>query len=131
MSFEEKEKRTARSGDIMEQPVTRITGAVVLIGLGIFFLLSQSGVLSLQGNWWAIFIALPALSMLYTAYKRYQQDGHVSAEVMNGLSGAIIVGLVAILAAINQWQLLLPLILIVIGVFVFFGGRRSSRRHQN
>lgn len=72
----------------------------------------------MQGNWWAIFIALPALAMLYTAYTTYR------------LSGGIIVGLIAVLAAVNQWSLLLPLLLIVIGVFVALGWRQPRSRRQ-
>ncbi len=131
METEEKSKREGESkaSDLIEQPAARVTGAIVLIGLGVFFLLSQYGILDLQGNWWAIFIALPALAMLYSAYNTYRREGHITDEVTRSLSGGIIVGLIAVLAAVDQWALLLPLLLIVIGVFVALGWREPGRRH--
>ena len=117
-------------GDITEQPVPRIGGAIVLIALGVLFLLSQNGLLTLEGNWWAIFIALPALALLWSAYSAYQRDGTLSTEVTSKLTGGIIVGLIALLAAINQLTQLFPLLLIVIGIFVALGWRQPrSHRH--
>ena len=119
------------AGDLTTQPGTRITGAIVLIALGVLLLLSQNGLLSLQGNWWAILIALPALAMLYTGYTAYRREGRMTAEAGSSLSGGVIVGLIAVLAATSRMDLTLPLLLIVIGIFVGLGWHQPRRHRRN
>ena len=106
---------------LMDNETGRVTGAIVLIGLGVAFLLAQTGILSLSGNWWALFIALPAIAMLYNAYTNYQKAGHVTSDVRRNISGAAVVGTVAIIALTGQWGTLWPLFLIVPGVMMLLG----------
>lgn len=112
--------------DILENPMTRLIGAVALILLGILFLLSENKILVLTGNWWALFIAVPALLMLYNAYSAYNRDGHVTVDVRKNLSGGVILALVAIMAATDRWGSLWPLFLIALGVLVMFGFTRQG-----
>lgn len=110
-------------GDPVSRSITRLVTAVGLIALGVLLLLSQAGIVLLHGNWWAFFIALPAISMLITAYRVYQQDGYLSREAGSQLTGGIIVGGIAIMAFTGQWQLLLPFVLVVVGVAVLASTR--------
>ncbi len=120
-----------RKGDIMDQAGTRVTTALVLIGLGIVFLLNQAGILELGGNWWALFIAIPAVGMLYNAYRTYTRDGRMTPEVGSSLMGAIIFGGVTLMAWFDAWEWFLPFILIGIGVSMFMGWRNPERGGQS
>lgn len=110
-------------GDPGSRSITHLVTAFGLIALGVLLLLSQAGIVLLHGNWWAFFIALPAISMLITAYRAYQQDGYLSRDVSGNLTGGIIVGGIAIMAFTGQWQLLVPFVLIVVGVLVLVSSR--------
>lgn len=105
----------------MNNQSSRVVGGLVLIGLGVVFLLAQLNIFSLSGNWWAIFIALPASLLLYQAYTAYQETGEITGEVRKNVVGGTIVGTVALIAATGQWETLWPLFLIVPGVLVLFG----------
>ena len=123
---EESSEKLKRGDEFLEKPATRYTGAIVLIVLGVVFLLSQNGIMVLSGNWWAIFIALPAVVMLYHAYTAYNREGRVTSEVRKNLSGGAIVGTVAIIAATDQWDKWWPLFLIVPGVLILLGFMRQG-----
>ena len=43
-------------------------GGVILVFLGVLFLLQNIGWLARDGNWWAVFILIPAFVLLSTAY---------------------------------------------------------------
>jgi cytoskeletal protein CcmA (bactofilin family) len=120
------EETIIREGGFMDKQNNRVIGGIVLIGLGVLFLLSQSGLLSLSGNWWAIFIALPAAVMLYNAFTGYQQAGQMTAEVRRNISGGVIVGTVAVIALTGQWGTLWPLFLIVPGVMMLLGFTKQN-----
>lgn len=126
--YQEKPKNETErpQGEALENPATRIIAALALIGLGVFFLLNQMNILNLSGNWWAIFIAIPAVAMLYNAYTAYNRDGRITAEVRKNLSGGVIVATVAFIAATNQWGKLWPLFLIVPGVLLLLGLTREK-----
>jgi hypothetical protein len=115
--FPEKPKRTEGPADSLVER----SGAILLIGLGVVFLLVQADVFDLTGNWWAIFIFFPAAAMLYNAYTGYQRDGVVSEDVRKNISGGVFVGTVAIVAATGEWDKLWPLFLIVLGALMLFG----------
>ena len=123
---EEKVKR----GDLADNPLWQLSGAATLIILGVIFLLWQNGVLNLADNWWAIFIALPAAVMLYSAYLAFNRAGRVTSDVRKYVTGGTIVAVVAFIAATNQWAALWPLFLIVPGILMLFGFIRDEKSHQ-
>lgn len=112
--------------DFLENPTTRWIGAVALIVLGILFLLSENKVFLLTGNWWAIFIAIPALLMFYNAYTAYNRDHHTTPDVRKNVTGGVILTLVTIMAATDRWSSLWPLFIIAIGVLILFGFTRQG-----
>lgn len=122
------QKADRRRGDVLEQPVNRVAVGITLVGLGIFFLLSQTGVLTLQGNWWTIFIAIPAFAMLFSAFRAYQREGAITPEVGSNISGGVILAGIALLLALNRPEFLLPFLLIAVGLFVVMGLRRPESR---
>ena len=112
--------------DMLENPTTRMIGAVALIVVGLLFLLSENKILILTGNWWALFIAIPAVLLLYNAYSAYNRDQQITAYVRKNLSGGVILSLVTIMAATDRWGSLWPLFLIVVGVLILFGFMRQG-----
>ena len=61
-------------------------GGVILIGLGILFLLQNFGV-PIPGNWWAVFLLLPGVGALWTAWRMYWREGRMTASVIGTAAG--------------------------------------------
>ena len=51
---------------------------LVLIAVGGVFLLQNSGFPVLVGNWWALFILIPAIGAFAAAWTLYQQTGQLT-----------------------------------------------------
>lgn len=93
--------------------------AVILIGVGVVFLLQNRGV-AIPGNWWALFLLIPAGFALAGAWKSYEQNGRRFGP---GMAGSLITALVLIaLTAVFlfdihvDWGMIWPALLIVIGL---------------
>jgi drug/metabolite transporter (DMT)-like permease len=93
--------------------------AVILIAVGVVFLFQNMGY-AIPGNWWALFLLIPAVFALGDAWKAYQRNGR---RFGSGMAGSLITALVlVVLAAIFlfdldvDWNLIWPAILIVIGL---------------
>ncbi len=116
-------------------PSSRLGGAIILIVLGIFFLLQQTGVLPDSFNWWAVFILIPGLFTLYEAFNRGDQaDRFDSGKAILG----IVLTLVGALFLFNiqldflpdlPWSVIWPFFLILGGVAILM--RRSERPTQS
>ncbi len=66
-------------------------GGAALVLLGVLFLLQNLGLVRLTGNWWALFILVPALVLAGTAVTRYRAaGGRLTAEVRGALTGAVL-----------------------------------------
>ncbi|MBK9124046.1 MAG: hypothetical protein IPM16_13150 [Chloroflexi bacterium] len=105
----------------------RMTGALILIALGVVFLAMQSGWIELTGNWWAIFIAVPACVVLYNAYDGYRRAGRFTYDVGNRLGAGINLGGIAILVALNRFEYILPFLLISLGMLIALGWVRATQ----
>lgn len=91
-------------------------GGVVLILLGAFFLL-QNITGFWFGNWWALFILIPAFGSFAAAWRAYQTHGRLTGAARGPLIGGFILLLVAAMFLFNlDWGRLWPLFLILIGV---------------
>lgn len=101
----EKVKNSERSMPATTSTQPRVIGAVSLIGLGVIFLLQPLLGWSLSGNWWAIFIFLPAIGLLYTAYNTYQRHGTWTQAAREQVGGGGMLLVVAILAATGRWDM--------------------------
>jgi hypothetical protein len=63
---------------------------LVLIALGGVFLLQNAGVPVLLGNWWALFILIPAVAAFASAWTLYQQDRHFTPRVIGLITGGLV-----------------------------------------
>jgi hypothetical protein len=93
--------------------------AAILIGVGLILLLQHFGV-PLPENWWALFLLIPAVGALPSAWRIYEQNGRRYTTSMNGvLITAALFLLLTVVFLFNlhiDWGLIWPLILIVLGI---------------
>ncbi len=90
-------------------------GGAVLIIIGVAFLLQNVSGLSL-GNWWALFILIPAMGSLGTAWRIYETHGHMTASVRGPLVGGIVLLMVTATFLFNlDWGRVWPVFLIIAG----------------
>jgi len=96
-------------------------GGVVLILIGIVFLARNLTGFEL-GNWWALFILIPAFGSLAQAWRLYQSSGGRLTPAARGpLTGGLILLLVAAIFLFDvDWGQVWPVFLIVIGVGALF-----------
>lgn len=113
-SRRERRQRRRRSGGQ--------TGGLVLIGLGIVFLLLNTGYITWFTNWWALFLLIPAVGLLSGAMVAYRNAGKWTAAVTRPLFGGL---LLAALSATFLLEIDLtwvwPLFLIAVGVVLLIG----------
>jgi hypothetical protein len=93
----------------------------VLIVLGVFMLLRNITGWSL-GNWWALFILIPAIGSLAKAWQLYQSYGTINERVRGPLIGGVVLLFVFAMFFFGfNWTLFWPIILIVIGIGALAG----------
>ncbi len=97
-------------------------GGGILIFAGIVFLLQNIGWLTRDGDWWMIFLFIPAIFLLSQAYTLYRTAGNEASSgvLVQGLIGLFLAGtalayLLGIDVRIN-WNLVWPAVLIVVGL---------------
>jgi hypothetical protein len=90
----------------------------VLIGLGAIFMLRNFGLIRSNFNWWAVFIFMPGLFMIYRAYRAYMDGGEQFTPVVSGLLlGAFWPLFIGAIFLFNlDWGMMWPVILIFIGL---------------
>jgi len=100
---------------------------LIFIGGGAIVLLNQTGLLSFELNWWALFILFPAFGSFSGAYNRYRATNNLfdMSVMMPALIGLFMVALMFNLLIGNgwnfNWSLYWPIILILIGLGMIFG----------
>jgi hypothetical protein len=93
----------------------------VLIVIGVYMLLRNVTGLG-TGNWWALFILIPAIGSLAQAWRLYQASGQVTEGVIGPLVGGVILLFVfAMLFFGFNWGLLWPVLLILAGIGALVG----------
>lgn len=91
-------------------------GGLILIVLGVIFLAGNFTGFQLT-NWWALFILIPALGSLGTAWRLYQTHGRWTAASRGPLFGGLILLAVAAMFLFNlNWGRLWPVLLILAGL---------------
>lgn len=113
--------RSYRYGD-------RLVPALMVIGVGVFFLLDNLGFdfpfLALH-NWWAWFILIAAISPSSYALRRYQRVGTVDGVVLQSLLSAAAIVMVALMFILElSWAQWWP-------IFVIYGGLCMLGRGRN
>jgi hypothetical protein len=101
---------------------------LVLIAVGGVFLLQNAGVPVLVGNWWALFILIPAVAAFTAAWSLYQQDGHFTPRVVGLISGGLVPLTIALIFLFNaSFGSAWPILLVVLGAgLVLRGGIADS-----
>jgi hypothetical protein len=96
-------------------------GGAILIAIGLVFLLQRMGY-ALPTNWWAIFLAVPGIALLVSAWRGYQSDGTSSGSARGGLVGGAILVIIAIALFFGvDLGAIWPILLILLGVVVIAG----------
>lgn len=91
--------------DLLPPSQLKLAGALMLIAMGVVFLLIQAGQMSWGDPWWVIFLAVPGLLMLYTAFTVYQKEGSVtSPAVVQIVGGLVLLALTLIFIADPTWS---------------------------
>ncbi|MBE3064006.1 MAG: hypothetical protein IMZ69_03190 [Spirochaetes bacterium] len=83
------------------------------------FLLTNVAGVSLQ-NWWALFILIPALGSLWTAYTMFKRSGGKFTAASRGplVGGLVLLGVTAMFLFSLDWEKAWPVLLIVAGAAV-------------
>ena len=108
-------------------PSSNLWIGLAFIAGGVTVLLNQSGLLSFDFNWWAFFIVIPALGSFRNAYDRYRATNNLfdMGVMLPALIGLFMIGLMYNLLSGNgwnfNWNLLWPLMFMVIGLGMIFG----------
>jgi hypothetical protein len=89
---------------------------LVLIAVGAVFLLQNAGLPVLLGNWWALFILIPAIGAFAAAWTLYRQDGHFTPRVVGLVTGGLVPLTIALILLFNfNFGSAWPVLLVVLG----------------
>lgn len=108
-------------------PSSNLWIGLAFIAGGVIVLLNQSGLLSFDFNWWAVFIVIPAIGSFRNAYHRYRATNNLfdMGVMLPALIGLFMIGLMFNLLSGNgwnfNWNLFWPLMFIIIGLGMIFG----------
>jgi hypothetical protein len=94
----------------------------VLIVVGIVFIIQNVSGFSLD-NWWALFILIPALGSLVTAYQMYERNGRRLTAAARGplIGGLVLLGVTAVFLFKLNWAYMWPVFLILAGLGMLLG----------
>ena len=97
---------------------------VMLIGMGLIFLIANFTDLPFLHNWWALFILIPAVHNLSSAWSSYQANGRLTRSARGSLTGGLFTALVAAIFLFDlDWGKIWPLFLIFGGLSTLIGSR--------
>jgi hypothetical protein len=123
---------TNNSDKLNSGPSSNLWIGLAFIAGGVIVLLNQTGLLSFEFNWWALFIIFPAVGSFSSAYKHYRATNNLFEM---GVMMPILIGLFMLALAYNllsgngwnfNWNLYWPAIFIVIGLGMIFGRSRKE-----
>jgi hypothetical protein len=106
-------------------------GLIFIFG-GVAVLLNQLGLLPFELNWWALFIMMPAAGFLSGGYNRFRANGNLftmdaAFPALIGLFlAALSISLLVGAAWDINWNLLWPVIIILIGLGMIFGRQKQQ-----
>jgi hypothetical protein len=99
----------------------------VLIVIGIVFVIQNLTGFTLQ-NWWALFILIPAIGSLVTAYQMWEKnDRRFTAATQGPLwGGLVLLAVTAVFLFGVDWGKVWPLFLILVGIGLLLGAIRGK-----
>jgi len=93
---------------------------LILIVLGIVFMLQSAGIM--VGNWWTIFIFIPAAVNFYNMFRVWRRERRFTAAASGSLTGGLLLTTVGTILLLDlDWSKAWPAILISIGVGLVAG----------
>jgi hypothetical protein len=118
---EQNEKESVNKHD----PLSGMTGGLILIILGVLFLLAQQGYIS-WNTWWAYFlVGLGSIFILESLIRiaRSEPSGRYTGKLIGG-AVLLVIGAANAFGMVSWW----PLILILVGVFLLFSSFKKQDR---
>lgn len=98
--------------------------ALVLIVVGTGLLLSNFTAFSLH-NWWALFLLIPAITMLRHVWAEYQRHGRLTSRSTGALIGGLtVLAAMAVFLFNLSWSRLWPIGFIFGGISILLSSRR-------
>jgi hypothetical protein len=83
----------------------QVIGAGLLVALGLVFLALQAGILEQGSNWWVIFLFIPGVGLLWSAYTGYRRaEVWAAPETIELTLGAVLLILTAIFIFDPTWS---------------------------
>ena len=113
------EKEPAKKQD----PLSGMSGGLILILLGVLFLMAQQDYIS-WNNWWAYFlVGLGAIFILESLIRitRAEPSGRYTGKLIGG-AVLLVIGAANAFGMVSWW----PLILILVGVFLLFSSFKKQ-----
>ncbi len=106
------ERRRRRGGGA---PSWAIGGVLVVVGV-VYLVRNVTGVE--LGNWWALFILIPAIGSLVTAYRMWDRNDRRFTAASRGplFGGIVLLGVTAVFLFSLDWGKVWPLFVILIGL---------------
>ena len=99
---------------------------LILIVLGVVFMLQSAGIM--VGNWWTVFIFIPALVNFYSMFRVWKKERRFTAAATGSLIGGLLLTTVATILLLElDWSRAWPAILISIGVGLVAGSLLGRR----
>ncbi|MGB9553880.1 MAG: LiaF transmembrane domain-containing protein [bacterium] len=98
-----------------------LTGALILIAVGIVLLLENAWGIKVV-NWWSLIILIPALMAIVRSWSIFRGKGRLTYEASSSLTGGLILALVACIFLFSlDWAKVWPAFLIVLGFGALLG----------
>lgn len=102
-------------GPSRQRPAWIAGGVLILIGI-VFIIRNVSGLYFT--NWWALFILIPALGSLVTAYQMFERNERRFTAASRGplIGGIVLLAVTAVFLFNVDWGKVWPLFIILIGL---------------
>lgn len=123
---------TNNSGKYNSGSSSNLWIGLIFIAGGTAVLLNQTGVLSFEFNWWALFVLFPAFGALSGAYKRYRSTNDLFEM---GVMVPALVGMFMLMLSVSMLlgdainmnlKVYWPIILVILGLGMIFGRSRKE-----
>ncbi len=101
---------------------------IVLVVLGIVFFLQQTGNLTENFNWWALFILIPAVSSLTGMYYAIRNSGTFNQTARSAAGTAVVFFTLSFMFLFNlDWAIYWPLMVLAVGFSILIGSIPGDR----